>query len=925
MAKTRVYELARELGIESKLLMNTLKTVGINVASHQSTLTPEEIDQAKRAMSGEAVSQSANKPKLATAKKSGSVRVIRRRRRPAEEQDEATPTVEATETAKDEESKRATAKASVEEEARSVEGGTSREQSIAERARAAVENLFKKETPSEGTGSISEKEFAGREGLSGDETVEAPKAPSKKRSVGATIVRKATPEEVEQQQADREAQKKKKTRREDSKGTKYTGIGSLDQPPAGEFMPEPVSTKDSGSTRKDKGKDKSRRNEEEEIAKRKTSTKSKREAVNTRMLLNELEDQAEELIETPYGLKAKTVYTPNTAQKKRDLRRRRDLKKTEITVARAAYRVVTMGDQIQVGELARQLKVKASELIKKLMDQGIMVTVNQEIDFDTASLLASDYNYEVKSMVKSFEDIIGRDTDKLLEKASELKPPIVTVMGHVDHGKTSILDAIRKSDVVAGEAGGITQHIGAYSVTHDGKKIAFLDTPGHEAFSSMRARGANTTDIVVLVVAADDGVMPQTVEAISHAKDAGVPIIVAVNKIDKENKNVDRVYTELTEHGIQSEEWGGDTQFVKVSALQKIGIDDLLEAILLQAELLELKTRSDIPADGVVVEAHLDTGRGAVATIMVRHGTLRSGDYLVAGTEGGRVRAMYDHNGKPVKEAGPSTPVEVLGLSGVPEAGDRVNVVTDEKTARDVAQWRKDNAESLGTKSTAQSLEDLLGKMKADETPELPIIVKADTQGSVEAIVESVGKLNTEKVRNKVIHKAVGGVSESDLSLAEASGAVIVGFNVRAARGLDDKAEEHGIVLKYFSVIYDLVDAVKSLMEGKLPPIREEVVVGRAEVRQLINVPKIGTVAGSAVVDGKITRNAHLRLIRDDIVIYDGKIGSLRRFKDDVKEVKTGYECGIGIEDYNDIKSGDVIEAYEIKETRPTLELGTNQ
>ena len=611
---------------------------------------------------------------------------------------------------------------------------------------------------------------------------------------------------------------------------------------------------------------------------------------------------------------------PNASQKRRDLKRRKDLKRTEVTVARQAYRVVRMGTDITVGELAHQLKIKATDIIKKLMDQGVMATINQSIDLDTATLIASEYQFEVKSNLVSHDDVLGREGVNADEpKGTEVRPPIVTVMGHVDHGKTSILDAIRKTSVATGEAGGITQHIGAYAVEHNGRKIAFLDTPGHEAFSSMRARGANLTDIVVLVVAADDGVMPQTIEAISHARDAKVPIIVAVNKIDKEQANIDRIYRELSEREIIAEEWGGDTQFVKCSALTKAGIDDLLEAIVLQADVLELKTSSDMPAEGLVIEAHLEQGRGPIATIMVKHGTLRGGDYIVAGQEFGRVRAMYDYHGKRVESAGPSTPVEVLGLSGVPVGGDRANVVKDEKTAREAVSWVAENLKKVAVKSSAQSLDDLLGRMKIGETPEMPVIIRADTQGSLEAIVDSITKLNSDRVKNRVVHRAVGGITESDITLGETSGAVVIGFNVRAARGLDEAAEKRGVVIRYFSIIYDLVDSVKALMAGKLPSILEEVVIGRAEVRQTISVPKFGTIAGSSVTDGRITRASSLRLIRENVVIYSGKISSLRRFKDDVKEVKTGFECGIGIENYNDIKVGDVVEAYEIKETRPTL------
>ena len=902
MAKVRVYELARDLGIESKLLVNTLKSIGISVASHQSSIESTDVDKVRQAMQGGVAKKSPSEAAIAGAKK-GSVKVIRRRR-----VTEETPTVPPAEA-----------------EAASTEVAPPAEEPAAASAEPAAAKTAS-DAVSDSPAPDEASAISAAEATPVEE--EAPAAPKRRASVGgATVVRRATPEEVEANKVQREQITRRKSKKEDSKGTKYTGIGTSEDTVARGATPDMPSEKPTTRRAAVGGKDRRKDTEEEEAAAKKSATaKAKREgAINTRTLLSEAEklvaevsgpDEAEVEVQTPA---ARTVYTPSAAHRRRDLKRRKDLKKTNITVARASYRVVTMGDTIQVGEFAKQLKVKSGEVIKKLMDQGLMVTVNQTIDLDTATLVATEYNYEIKSTVRSFGQVIGLTEEQRAQLPQQSRPPIVTVMGHVDHGKTSILDAIRKTDVVAGEAGGITQHIGAYQVSHNGKKMAFLDTPGHEAFGSMRARGATVTDIVILVVAADDGVMPQTIEAIAHAKDAGVPMIVAVNKIDKPNINVERIYTELTEHGVQAEEWGGETQFVKVSALERTGIDELLESILLQTEILELKSPSDCPGEGTVVEAHLDTGRGPVATVVVQDGTLKTGDFIVAGTVFGRARAMHDHTGKQVEKAGPSTPVAILGLSGVPLAGDKVNVVDSEKRARDAVDWRVEQAAEVDGRSSAQSLEDLLGKMKDSETPEMPIIIKGDTQGSVEAIVEALAKLNTEDVMNKIVHKAVGGISESDITLAETSGAVIVGFNVRAARGLDDAADQSGVVLKYFSVIYDLIDAVKNLMAGKLPPIVEEVTQGRAEVRQSISVPKIGTIAGSAVTDGKINRSSHLRLIRDDIVVYTGKIGSLRRFKEDVREVKSGYECGIGIENYNDIKIGDVIEAFEIVETRPTL------
>lgn len=596
-------------------------------------------------------------------------------------------------------------------------------------------------------------------------------------------------------------------------------------------------------------------------------------------------------------------------------------KKTQITVPRQEYRVVKMErDTITVSEIASQLNIKAAELIKKLMLQGIMATVNQEIDFDTVSLIAGEYNYECKSIKKTVEDILPEV--EINPEDLETRPPIITVMGHVDHGKTSILDAIRETGVADKEAGGITQHIGAYMVDHKGTKLTFLDTPGHEAFSAMRSRGAQLTDIVILVVAADDGVMPQTIEAIAHAKSAGVPIVVAVNKIDKSNLNFDRIYSELSEQGIQAESWGGDTQFVHVSALKKEGLEELLEAVHLQAEVLDLKASKKGLATGRVIEAHLDKGRGAVATVIVTTGTLSVGDFVVVGSTIGRVRALADYEGRKLKKAGPSTPVEIIGLSALPLAADPLNVVVDEKKAREVSALRiaEENA-ARNPVSSAQTLDELLVQVQSESLPQISLLIKADTQGTVEAINDSISKLKSEKVNAKVVFKGVGGITESDLNLAETCHAVILSFNVRMPGALTAICERKGIVVQYFSVIYKLVDAVKGFMVGKLPPVTAEVIQGHAEVREAIRIPKIGLIAGSNVTDGKITRNSYLRLIRDDVVIYSGKLAALKRFKDDVKEVQSGYECGISFENCTDIKTGDIIEAYIIEESPAELDI----
>ncbi|RME35260.1 MAG: translation initiation factor IF-2, partial [Deltaproteobacteria bacterium] len=495
------------------------------------------------------------------------------------------------------------------------------------------------------------------------------------------------------------------------------------------------------------------------------------------------------------------------------------------------------------------------------------------------------------------------------------------IMGHVDHGKTSLLDAIRATNVIAGEAGGITQHIGAYDVELDGRKIAFLDTPGHEAFTAMRARGTKVTDIVVLVVAADDGVMPQTKEAINHAKAAGVPIVVAVNKIDKPDANPERVKQELTEFELVPEEWGGDTIFVEVSAKEKINIDGLLEMILLQAEVLELKANPNKRASGAVVEARLDRGRGPVATVLVQEGTLKVGDPIVSGVHWGRVRTMTNDRGEKLKEAGPSTPVEITGLSGVPDAGDTFHAVKDEKSAKEVAQHRAQKLrEAELAKSSKISLEQLYAKIQEGDVQELRVIVKADVQGSVEAVKDSLLKLSNDKCRLVVIHTAVGGISESDVTLASASDAIILGFNVRPEPKANQLAEQEGVDIRLYNIIYDAVADVKSAMEGLLAPTLKEVALGRVEVRETFHISKVGTIAGCYVLEGKVTRNAKVRLVRDNVVIYEGSLSSLKRFKDDAREVVAGYECGIGLENYNDIKVGDIIEAYEIEEVKASLD-----
>jgi translation initiation factor IF-2 len=622
---------------------------------------------------------------------------------------------------------------------------------------------------------------------------------------------------------------------------------------------------------------------------------------------------------TPQGMADRVFQPTYTGKKRRPVRR--EFKKTALTEAKAIKKVIRMEEGISVSALSQAIGIKAGDIIKKLMDLGIMATVNQQVDVDTATLIAEEHGFKVEHTAFKEEEILVEPEAHASAENFEPRAPVVTVMGHVDHGKTSILDVIRKSAVAEGEAGGITQHIGAYEVKHDKGVITFLDTPGHEAFTTMRARGAQVTDIVILVVAADDGIMPQTVEAISHSKAAGVPMIIAINKIDKAEAQPDRVKQSLTEHGLVPEEWGGDILCVNTSAKTKEGIDQLLETVLLQSEMLELTADPTIRAKGVVVEASLHKGRGPIATVLIQEGTLKVGDYVVCGAYDGKVRAMFDASGKKMKEAGPSKPAVILGLSGVPGAGDEMVMVTDDRAARLVAEQRraKEREKEL-VRPVHVSLEDLAKQMEAGETKELPVVLKADVHGSLEAVSDALTKLSTDQVRLKIIHSAVGGISENDVMLATASDAVVLGFNVVADAKAKQAAEHENIDVRTYRVIYEMIDQVRKAMEGLLAPEEKEVTLGQAEVREVFKISKVGTIAGCHVVLGKVLRNARARLIRDQVVVFEGKFASLKRFKDDVKEVAEGYECGIGLDGFNDIKAGDIIEAYKIEKKAVKLE-----
>ncbi|UCD84132.1 MAG: translation initiation factor IF-2 [Deltaproteobacteria bacterium] len=598
---------------------------------------------------------------------------------------------------------------------------------------------------------------------------------------------------------------------------------------------------------------------------------------------------------------------------------KRAFKKTEITVPKLIKRTIKFSDSIVLQEMAKRMGVKAGEVIKKLMDLGIMATINQSLDFPTASLLAKQYDYTLENVTFEEEKVLEAKQDESGESIP--RPPVITIMGHVDHGKTSLLDAIRQTNVTEEEKGNITQHIGAYDVELEGGRIVFLDTPGHEAFTAMRARGAQVTDIVVLVVAADDGVMPQTIEAIDHAKAANVPVIVAINKMDKPTANADKIRRKLMDLGVVTESMGGETLCAEVCAKTKMGIDKLLELILLQAEMLELKADSLGLAKGIVVETELDKAQGPAATVLVQQGTLNVSDLVVSGMHYGRIRAMIDDEGRRVEAAGPSTPVKIYGLSGLPQAGDAINAVSDEGLARQVTEHRRSLKlkDSVLYRSSKVSLEDLYRQIQEGEVKELKLILKTDVQGSQEALQETLGKLSTKEIKINFIHAAVGAVSESNVMLAVASNAIIIGFNVGCDAKAHALAEKEQVDIRIYSVIYDAISDVKKAMEGFLEPVFEERMLGKAEVRELFNIHRLGVIAGSFILEGKVVKDSPARLIRDNEAIHEGRVSSLKRFKDDVKEVAAGYECGIGLENFSDIKVGDIIEAYELKKVSTQL------
>ena len=914
MAKIRVYELARELNLKNKQLLEKIQELQIDVASHMSSLDDEAVDRIKQSMFGQRQGETLETRVRPT--------VIRRRRKvvaeeeaEAEQEPEEIPEPSAPEAVEPQVVEAAEAEADREVVVEApAEMAPEAETAVAEAAEApaesspAVAGAPAEPAPTEPPpaepaveqeaepAAVTEPELpaafepAQPQAPAAPAEADKPSRPAKPRAgrdMPAKIIR------LPERPAKPEPRAKEAVEPGRSRPARPGRAPAVQQdavqPPTGEVRPE------EGQRKKKK-----RRTDEEgdkNFFKKKISFRKKAVVEGEDLYTADLRGRK--------GRKGAKAKAPAG-------------QKPQITVAKAIKRRIKVDETIVLSELAKRMGLKANELIGKLMGMGVMTTVNQTIDFETASLVANEFGYEVEKAAFEEETILkveADDPEQLLGR-----PPVVTIMGHVDHGKTSLLDAIRETHITAGEAGGITQHIGAYHVATEKGQIVFLDTPGHEAFTAMRSRGAQLTDIVVLVVAADDGVMPQTVEAINHSKAAGVPIIVAVNKMDKAGADPDRIMRQLADLGLSPEEWGGETIFVRVSAKQRTGISDILEMILLQAEMMDLKANPDKLAKGHVVEAKLDAGRGAVATVLVQDGTLHTGDPVVCGVHYGKVRALIDDRGNPVDAAGPAIPVEILGLSGVPAAGDEMIALADEKDARQVSAHRqqKQRAKDLA-KSSRLSLETLFEQMKEREVKELNIIIKADVHGSIEALSDSLVKLSNEEVKINVIHAATGTITESDVSLATVSEAIIIGFNVRPNAKVQAMANEENVDLRFYNIIYNVIKDVQDAIVGMMESHFEEKLLGRAEVRQVFHVPKIGAIAGSYVTEGKIVRGERIRLLRDGVVQYEGKVGSLRRFKDDAKEVLSGYECGIGIENYNDIKVGDTVEVYFMEEIRPTV------
>ncbi len=897
MAKIRIYELARDLNMTNKMILDKIRNMDIDVKSHMSSLDDETLARIRGKILGspaKEIVETRIKPTLIRRRKK------RVRQKPVIIETSAEPKLRPEKIeVKDQTSEKILEdkKLPPEKELQDPEKKEVPEIAVEETAGIEKESVKKVEAP--------------------DEIIAKSEAVKEEPEAEKPVVKKL------EKPADLKRFKPKKVTKKRKKDTPAKIIKLPVPPPPKEKEPEIEKDLVSKLEAKRTTKPESKAIPEDEPIKETKKPKKKwvkkpDEGVTDRKFFKKkISFRKKEVVEGAdlYGKGHRTRKGRKAAKGKAAIAKQKPL----ITVPKAIKRRIKIDDAIALSDLAKRMGIKASEMIKKLMDLGVMATVNQVIDFDTAVLVAAEFEYELEKA--SFEEdtvlkVQKDDPDKLLSR-----PPVVTIMGHVDHGKTSLLDVIRKTKVTENEAGGITQHIGAYNVTTDKGQIVFLDTPGHEAFTEMRSRGAKITDLVILVVAADDGVMPQTIEAINHAKAAEVPIIVAINKIDKLDADPDRVQRELSDVGIVSEDWGGDTIFVRVSAKENRGIDDLLEMILLQAELLELKANPDKLAAGHVVEAKLDSGRGPVATVLIKEGTLRIHDPVVCGVHYGKVRALLNDLGRNVAFAAPSTPVEIIGLSGVPNAGDELIALADEKDAKQVSSHRTQKQRSKELAKTSKlSLEKLYEKLQENEVKDLNLIIKADVHGSIEALTDALIKLSNEEVKISVIHSATGALNESDISLAAVSNAIILGFNVRPSSKIQMLANEENVDIRFYNIIYNVINDVKNAIVGMMSSTFEERILGRAEVREVFFVPKIGAIAGCYVTEGKIERGQLARILRDWVVTYEGKISSLRHFKDDAKEVQSGYECGIGIKNYNDVKLGDVIECYYMVEIKPEFE-----
>ncbi|MGI5902258.1 MAG: translation initiation factor IF-2 [Desulfitobacteriia bacterium] len=895
MSTIRIHELAKELNITSRDLIATLKTIGINVKNHLSVINAEEIARVRKALEEK---QMKEKPsdvdddlsdfrtpsKGVEAEKIGK-NTVEANIKPPENREVVEKEQKATPSPRQSEAKPSAPR-------RSGQGGDSPEKRTSQGSKVA-------KTP---TAKRSENRPEGLQAPSKKPQGQTPPEQRKTQKPG-----EAKPEGMKRQRPDTE----RRPRPSGDKTPANRPGGDLRQsgrlPSEGKRPARPHS-----EGRRPQGRSENKK------APQMQRIKIEGKSVELTVAEQPVKRQP------PEKKKALENRGPAFSKKREPEKAISKLRRNEKAKTKAKEKKdtgpkhIVIPESLTVQELAQRMSRKVGEVIKELMKLGVMATINQEIDSDTAEIVANEMGVTVEVKIEKPLTII----EEVEDNPSDLKPrpPVVTVMGHVDHGKTSLLDAIRSSNVTASEAGGITQHIGAYQVEIRNQKITFLDTPGHEAFTSMRARGAQVTDVAVLVVAGDDGVMPQTVEAINHAKAADIPIIVAINKIDKKEANPEKIKQELTEYGLVVEEWGGDTIAVPVSAKTRTNIETLLEMILLVAEMRELKANPNRKASGTVIEAKLDKGRGPVVTVLISKGTLNVGDVIIAGHSFGRIRAMVDDKGRRVKKAGPSMPVEVQGLSEVPQAGEIFNVVDDEKMARAIAEARMEERKAEEVKQKSKiSLDDLFEKIKDGEVKELNIIIKADVQGSVEALKQSLMQLSTEEVRVNIIHGGVGAISESDVMLAAASNAIIIGFNIRHDSNTKATAEIEEVDIRLYRVIYDAIDDIKAAMEGLLEPDYKEVISGRAEVRQIFKVPKVGTVAGCYVTEGKITRSSKVRVIRDGVVIFENDIESLKRFKDDVKEVSEGYECGIGVKNFNDIKENDILEAFFMEEVKREL------